>query len=271
MQKTIFIIITRSFLTRNILRSGTLDLLKKQGHKIIIFFQSDHIPEYIKKEFAREQVKLLPVNFRMGRWHRLFTRNFSAYLLLTKSTRRRALFFNKNSKERFISKEFLIKTKIFPFVRLMALHITSRVWLLKVLYRFISLKVFPQKNKNVQNYFNSYKPDLVFSTSNSSHIDIAFMKEAKRRNIPTISMPKSWDVMPLVYFQFISDYLLVPNKISRDFAIKQQNIPKNSIYTVGLPQFDWYTKKDIIRDKKDYFAGKGLNPAAHLIFLALQG
>ena len=50
--KTIFLLINRSFAIRNILRSGTLEGLKKSGHKIIVFFVEADVPQYLKTEFV---------------------------------------------------------------------------------------------------------------------------------------------------------------------------------------------------------------------------
>ena len=37
--KTVFIVITRGFIIRNILRSGVLDNLKRSGCRVVIFLQ----------------------------------------------------------------------------------------------------------------------------------------------------------------------------------------------------------------------------------------
>src|SRR3989338_11239533 len=85
-QKTIFITITRSFITRNILRSGTLDFLKKAGHNIVIFFDCKEIPEYIRNEFEDKQVKLVALRASVSRVHRFFIR-LDRYLVCSKTTK----------------------------------------------------------------------------------------------------------------------------------------------------------------------------------------
>ena len=58
-QKTIFIVITKGFITRNIIRSGVLEELKKSGARIVILFlntRKKELPQYLVDEFADGQV-----------------------------------------------------------------------------------------------------------------------------------------------------------------------------------------------------------------------
>lgn len=274
MPKIIFITITRSFITRNILRSGALGLLKKKGFIIYVFFQSFNVPEYLKKEFEDEQVKLLSLHISLNRWHHLLSRFGLDYLILTDSTKKRALL-RENSRGKLMYKKSPIRTKIFPHIRFAFLIITTKIRilnrLLKFLCRFMELRIFPQINPDIQFYFDKYKPDLVFSTSITSTLDISFMKEAKRKKIPTVSMPKSWDIMPTGYFRFVPDYFLVPNKLSKQAAINLQDMPEDIIHIIGIPQFDQHVRKDIIKSREEHFKSKGLDPESPLIFFGSEG
>jgi|GEM_PF-1027107 len=269
--KTIFIIITRSFITRNILRFGVLDLLKKHGYKVFVFFSADSIPQYLKEELEDSQVKLMAIKTDSNRLHRLFLKYTSNYLIFTKNTVKRALYFNSNAKTRFFSKKFLTRTKVLPYLRYIYLKIVSKSKILKLLYRYLDFIFFPQINPDIQFYFESYKPDLVFSTSFISRLDVAFMKEAKRRNVPTVSMPKTWDNIPLGYMQFLPDYFMVPNEPSRQVAVTKQDVPADKVSIVGIPQFDWYARTNIIKSRAEHFKTKGLDPDLPLIFFGSEG
>lgn len=271
MKKTIFITITRSFITRNILRCGVLDLLKKDGYKIYVFFLAFNIPEYLKKELEDDQVTLVAIEIVSSRLHRLFSKINFSYLLFSKSTINRALRFNDNDRTRFFSKKFLKQTKVVPWLRYAYLRIASNSRILKFLYRFLEYKFFPQIIPDIQSYFDAYKPDIVFSTSFVSGFDSAFMKEAKRRKIPTVSMPKSWDNIALGYSRFLPDYFIVPNEPSRHVAIHLQNMPADRVHIVGIPQFDWYERFDIIKSREEHFKKKGLDPRLPLIFFGSEG
>jgi len=272
MKKTIFIIITRSFLTRNILRYGVLDLLKKYGYNIVVIFPRESIPEYLKKELEDDQVKLVTaLEPGTSKLHRLFMKMNFSYLLFSISTTNRAMYFNDNSRTRFFSKEFYKQTKIVPWLRFAYLKFASKSRIIKFLYRFIERKFFPQLDPTIKKYFDTYKPDLVFSTSFVSGFDGAFMKEAKRRKIPTVSMPKSWDNTSLGYARFLPDYFIVPNEPSRQAVVDLQDIPADRVYITGIPQFDWYVKKGIIKSRQEHFKKKGLDPELPLIFFGSEG
>lgn len=272
MQPTIFITITRSFITRNILRGGVLELLKKRGYKIFVFFPRNAIPEYLQQEFADDQVTLVGIpEASSGRIHRLFLKFNFSYLIFTKSTTKRALYFNENANVRFFSKKFLIKTKVVPWLRYLYLQMASRSRLLKFLYRWLEFRFFAQTSQKIQSYFDACQPTVVFSTSFVSGFDVSFMKEAKKRNIPTVSMPKSWDNIPLGYARFLPDYFVVPNEPSRQVAIHGQNMPADRVAIIGIPQFDWYGRKDIIKSREDHLKSKGLDPTLPLIFFGSEG
>ncbi|MDP3900343.1 MAG: hypothetical protein Q8Q23_04655 [bacterium] len=272
MQKTIFITITRSFLTRNILRCGTLDELKREGYKICILFPRPTIPAYLKREFEDEKVRLVPVpTADSSRWHRLFLKMNFSNLLFSRSTITRALFFNDNARTRFFSKKFYKKTLIVPWLRYVYLRVASSLPPLKRLYRFIEFVWFPQVNPALRKVFDRYEPNLIFSTSFVSGFDCAVLKEARRRKITTVSMPKSWDNIALGYARVRADHLVVPNEPSRDVAIRLQNFPKQSVHIVGQPQFDWYVRPELIISRDDYFNKKGLDPKLPLIFFGSEG
>ncbi|MBI2050322.1 MAG: hypothetical protein HYT31_00775 [Parcubacteria group bacterium] len=271
MRKTIFITITRSFITRNILRCGVLDLLKKKGYSVFVFFPAKKIPAYLKDEFEDDQVTLVPVQVASTRLHRIFTKFSFRYLLLSKSAKHSAFDFNENAKTRFASKKFLKQTKIIPWLRYLYLILMSKSTTIKHLYRFIEQKFFAQKHPQIQFYFDTYKPNIALSTSFVSYLDTSFIKEAKRRRIPVVSMPKSWDNITVGYMQFLPDYFIVPNKPSRDAGVYLQNIPARRVRIVGIPQFDWYVREDIIKSREEHFKKKGLDPALPLIFFGSEG
>src|SRR3989339_470667 len=272
MPKTIFITITRSFITRNILRCGTLDLLKKEGYNIFVFFPARSIPDYLQKELADSQVKLVAIQTTdLHRLHRLLSKIGSSYLIFTRTTKKRVFYFNDNAKTRLFSKKFLIQSKVVPWLRYIYLRLASKSKILKRLYRFMEYAFFPQIYADVQYYFEQYKPDLVFSTAVISKLDVIFMKEAKRRGIKTVSMSKSWDTIPVAYIQFLPDYFIVPNEPSRRVAVDLQDIPAERVSIVGIPQFDWYKRKDIIKTRAEHLKSKGLDPALPLIFFGSGG
>lgn len=270
MQKTIFITISRSFITRNILRSGGLNLLKKSGHRIVVFFQAGQIPQYLKDELEDDQVKLIAIQPSINPFLRRLIK-LKDYLISTRTTKIR-LFFEANAKYFKSGEVTLLKKPGFrAHSRLFLAKLISRIHFLKPLFRWIDFYIFPEKNKDIQQYFDTYKPDLVFSTSIISAIDVAFLKEAKRREIKTVSMPKSWDNITNGYYRFIPDYFLVHNQLASEIVHSLQGVPKDIIHIIGMPVFDWYCKKEIIMTREEHFKKKGLDPKRALLFFGSEG
>lgn len=267
MNKTIFIIITRGFLIRNILRSGVLKYLKQSGCKIVILFQTlkgKEIPEYLKDEFEDENVvfekisSLSSHNF-FDRVYRFFVKWTSllvysdstwSYIRAGNVTNRKRMFFWKYI-ERFV---FSILTK---------LHF------LKYIVRVIEKNVF--KSNFYASYFDKYKPDLVFSTSIIGGIDIAFMKEASERGVKTVGMTKGWDHASRVLYRFIPDKIVIQNFVMKEYLIKHQKINASKIEVCGFPQFDWYNKKELLLSREEFFMSLGLDPNRKLIFFGSSG
>lgn len=268
-QKTIFIIITRSLITRNILRSGPLDLLKKDGYRVVAFFQAKEIPEYLKNEFDDKDVILIAHDTSLGPLHRRFGL-LGRYLIFTDTTKLLARFHISRA-EREKHKNLPKAGGFVIWLKMLLLKFLSSIKLLKSIYRFIDFRIFSEKNSKIQNYFDEYNPDIVFSTSVISALDIAFMKEAKRRCVSTVSMQKGWDNLLNLYYRFAPDYFFVPNEMSVDIAVKYQNLIRENIFVTGLPQFDWYSRPEIIKSREEHLKSKGLDPNRALIFFGSEG
>ena len=240
--KTIFIVVTRGYIIRNVLRSGVLDYLKKD-YKVVLFVmakKNSAIPDYLKQEFAGGNVILEEVyeserNNFYDRIHRAFAR-FSSLLVYTKTTWVYIRIGNPDivkKESRWAATEGLF----FSFL--------GRFNFLKKLVRWAENRLFIMDGDDYGKYFDKYHPDLVFSTSIISKVDIAFLKEAKRRRIATVSMTKGWDHLAKRLLLVLPDKLILQNNVLEHEAIDFQRIPSSQVEVCGFPQFDWYRKKDI--------------------------
>ena len=265
--KTIFIFISQGVIAKNILRSGGFALLKNTGHKLVIFIQCKEIPEYMKREFAAQNNVLVPVfgNDRVvDRWQSLLGK-FGSYLL-----------WNDTSKRYFrYSINFRNKPRIVTFLHMVILRAISGTFgstpFTRKSIRWVSSTLFPEKFENIATYFDTYKPDLLFSTSATSKIDSVFIKEAKRRGVTTVSMPKTWDTVTRTYFNCIPDYFLAQNEILKEHLVKTQDISEEKIFVIGFPEFDWYARKDILRSREEHCKRMGLDPKLPILFFGSQG
>ena len=266
MKKTIFIVITRSFLIRNILRSGILDWLKQPGCRIIIFLQTlkgRPVPAYLTKEFQDENLIIERIddylsNNIFDRLYRFFVRQTSL-LVYTDSTWSYSRAGNINSRQRMF---------FWKYIERFIFSILTKFHVLKTFVRFLEKKILP---RFYAYYFDTYKPDVVFSTSIISGIDIAFMKEASLRGIKTIAMTKGWDHASRVLYRFLPDKIIIQNNKMKEYLIKYQRIRGDIIKVCGFPQFDWYTKEGLLMSRGEYISSLGLDPQRKLIFFGSEG
>lgn len=270
-QKTIFITITRSFLTRNILRSGTLEHLKRCGYRIIVFFQAKEVPTYLKKEFEDDLVSLHAFT-PVPHWFHRRINILKRYLIETHISKLVARF--ESHKQRTLSSGLI--TSLAPSLfarsaRLAVIKTLGRLPVARRLFRFLEKYVFLQRSAIANFYFDRYAPDVILSTSLISDFDILFLKEASRRGVPTISMPKGWDNVTKEYYPFLPDWFAVPNEVSASCATTLQDMNPARVRAVGLPQFDWYARPEIRLSREEHLRAKGLDPARKLIFFGSEG
>lgn len=269
--KTVFIIISRSFLTRNILRSGTLEQLKKRGYRVVVFFQAKEVPAHLKEEFEDEQVSLHAFT-SVPHWLHRRVNILKRYILDTHISK---LIVRYEMRKRIKLPSGLITSPPPPRIEVLAklalIKVLSHLPFAGRLFRFIELQMFPQHNSLVTEHFDRYAPDAVLSTSLISGFDVLFLKEAKRRSIPSISMPKGWDNVTKEFYPVLPDWFASPNEVSASCAIALQNMPPSRVRTVGLPQFDWYARQGVRRTREEHLRAKGLDPARKVIFFGSEG
>lgn len=266
--KTVFIVITRGFIIRNILRSGLLDILTNANIKIVILFvdlKKVGFPESLRKEFERENVIIEVVTaekkntYIKQRLYNLF-KSLSQYFVFSKSTWSYGQIGNEQKMNRNIAWAYLERA-IFT--------VLSKFHFLKKIARFLEENFFftPVYNK----YFDTYQPDAVFSTSIIATHDMQFMKEAKHRGIKTISMPKGWDNITKILYRVVPDYIIVQNEIMKAQAKEVQKVAHDNIFVTGFPQFDWYRRPEIILSRKEFFERLGLPEDRKFIFFGSEG
>lgn len=267
MPKIVFIVITRSFLIRNILRSGVIGHLKQHGCRVVIFLQTlkgKDIPGYLREEFEDENVILeiikqpLANNF-FDRFYKIFVR-WTSLLVYSDSTWGYSKAGNVNSRSRMW---------FWKYVEKFIFSILTKIHFIKGIVRWLEKSIFVPNFYAA--YFDKYQPNIVFSTSIISEIDIAFMKEARKRGVKTVGMTKGWDHASRVLYRFIPNKILIQNFIMMDYLLKYQRIDRGIIKVCGFPQFDWYANRDLLVSREEFFFALGLDPKKKLIFFGSEG
>jgi len=262
--KTVFITIGRGLLARNILRNDFFDLLKNNNdiRTVLLFSDTGKAtpPEYIEKEFSGDNVIVeFPPNNVIRGFRRIFL-ELARNLVFSPTTK----LYAKHGTSKVPKKNKL--TNILLFIIYTPL---SKINFLKKIVRWIEIYIF--RDSEYGKYFDKYKPDLVFSTALLSGFDLAFLKNARRRGIKTISMPKSWDNLDKILFRFESDFFVIQNEHMLDDSVRYQGFNKDKIKVIGFPQFDIYKKDYAIESRKDYCVRHGFDFDLPIIFIGSEG
>ena len=262
MKKTIFITITRGFIARNILRSGVLLCLREAGFRVVVFFVSERgkaIPPNLKEEFSDEEVILEAVPTSSQRGHSRFAR-LALYLISGASAWTYIKVGNKRNRNRAF---------FWKYIELVIFWTASKPHFLKKLARWIERKAFTTDLYG--KYFDTYHPDVVFATSIQTKLDIDMLKEAERRNIPTVAMPKGWDNVTRQFYRFIPDVLVFQNERMKKEGAHAQRIKEEKIKVSGFPQFDWYRKPEVLVSREEFCKVYGLDASKKIIFFGSEG
>lgn len=262
--KTLFLVITRGLLVRNIMRTNVIKKLVDHGNiRIVVMFPNvlkKELPAYFIEEFKNDNIVLEVIpnaTFRQGA--RIFN-NFTSKLVFTRSTRIYTKYHINNEK----------RMSLIPYIFHSTFYtILSQFTFLKRIARWMSNKFFV--SHAYESYFEKYKPDLVFSTSIMSGIDNEIMQEAQKRGVKTVAMPKSWDNLDKLFFRFEPDAFLVQNEVMRQEVVKLQAFHKENIHVVGFSQFDIYSDQSIILSKEEYCKKKNFDPSFPILFLGSEG
>ncbi len=229
MNKTIFITSCHPLISRNILSTGILDIILKQGIRIVLIVPKSKV-DYFTKTFARDGVYIEGIDYKIGK-----RESFLKYLSLAS--------LNTNTLN--------IKRK----TEMKGSGSFTRYFLSNYISHFLIRKLEKYSyNKNIfGNLFKKYNPNSVFITDIQSEIDISLLIEAHKNRINTLGMVRSWDNLTSKgLIRVVPNKLIVWNEIVRDEAIKFHDINKETIGIVGIPHYDDYKKYDY-SNRKAFF------------------
>lgn len=254
--KTIFLSVYDGDTEKNVLRSGTFELLKKSGHRIVLLIRGADRIDYYKKAFETELVaiELLPhattaserLWYFVG-WNTLPTR--------AAEIRRRMYLARGWPYSRYL------------FGRVLGFLGRFRLWreFLRLVYTMIP-------DNYAAELFNTYKPDVLFAPGMFSPEDCRLLKQAKKRGVKTIATAKSWDVLTTKAFTRVqADRLLVFNEFNRREAIALGDYAPERVTVTGFPQFDVYAHPEAFSSQDDFYARIGADPEKHVVLIAVPG
>ncbi|MFH1427410.1 MAG: CDP-glycerol glycerophosphotransferase family protein [Patescibacteria group bacterium] len=256
--KTIFFTISRGALIRNFFRSGVIPNLLERGKQVVILTPNYDDPELFK-EWQYDNLFFEPLyKPKKKKFERIFRELY------------RGAIFNRTVhflyKHKLYGKE---PSKLLYYPRIIILPVLRYIPGFKKFVHWLDFKINPQTEHEY--LFKKYQPDLVFSTAAGCYTESGPLKSAKRFKAKTVCMPKSWDNMSKALFNFKTDYLIVWSKFMLKQATEYQGYKKDEVIITGIPQFDYYAKKENIIPREEFCRRHNLDPKKKIIFYGSNG
>ncbi len=256
---TIMITMRYGLSARSVLRTDLYKNLKKNGCKIIIVCPAANEP-YLKKELGdNTTLELYPV-FKLGFWEKIFSATANIMLfshpLCTRTLAIKRLIDLRN--HAYLS---FLMAGLVSFLRLDRSYYL-RLWAEKLDWQLFSHPSFEQLIKK-------YAPDLLVTTDLFGP-DLHFVREARKKNIETICLVKSWDnLTSKTRIRVCPDWIVVWSEQQKQEAMQLHFVPEHKIKVLGALNFDHLANpKFIVASKEAFFKKIGVKPDRKLILYA---
>ena len=256
--KTIFITSFHPHISRNILSTDVLRLLKENLDLRIVLVVPDYKTGYFKDRFGADNVLVEGARTYMSsrRFSGFFFKRLARHFLNSgtiRNHRKYSLYWDRN----FIH-----------FILLEFVGFVGKPKTIRAIARWLDLRLSPRGF--FDGLITKYKPDAVFSTEVKNEDDVALMQDARRRGIPVINMWRSWDNPTQQLLRIWPDLLLAGSSELKLETVNLQGFPEEKIRIVGIPHYDKYVFGPT-KNRNAFFAQYGFNPTKKLILFAPGG
>ena len=262
--KTIFITAFHSFISRSILNTDVFKILTEQPDLRIIIFVPEFKKDFYKNTYGSENVIIEGVNpekLSPSRTPYHFQK-LAGMFLPTYTKKIWAAGGAPNNRK-------IKKNLIFYWLELLIFFISKNF---KISHKILRAADFHFSSNNIfGNYIAKYRPELCFSTDLISGPDAIFLMAAKKHNIKTIGMVRSWDCATNKSLtRVLPNRILVNNNQTMKDMIEYHDAAAEKIIVVGFPQFDSYLKTKLL-SREEFFKLIGADLNKRLVFFAPAG
>lgn len=260
-KQTIFVTIARGIIARNLLLGDFGRIMSEKYHVVLV--TTMHDDEAFKKQFSQyDMIPLYPdacTPFKQ-KVRKLFVSIHKA-LIYNPTVELRSLYgMGLRNEVRF--KKARLKLQKYVFGKLLAFNPVREFM------RWVDAQVFPCNKYD--EHIKTYNPVAIFASTISGDEDALLVRNAKKFNIPSIGMAKSWDNCSKFGFREKVDHLCVWGQYMKDEALAYQCYRDDQIDIVGIPQFDCYPTLQV-PTREEFCASYGLDPHKKIIYLGSEG
>ncbi|OGZ96931.1 MAG: hypothetical protein A3J10_02250 [Candidatus Sungbacteria bacterium RIFCSPLOWO2_02_FULL_54_10] len=262
--KTILIPITSNFIVRSFLRADTFSILAGVPDMRLVLLAPAGKVDYYRGEFPGERVVFVPLppyaasrRERFWRWAEIAGIHTRTAMMM-----QYAELFRRGSAKHIPARVVVFITK--SILRSLGQFRWWRYFLRKI-YAW-----FPA-DRSIAAIFHTYSPSLVYAPTMLTP-DMAILKEAKKRGIPTVGMALSWDnLYSKTILRVHPDVLLAHTDSIKHQAETLGDYPAERIRVIGIPQYDRVFRKQGVMPRDVFLSSLGGDPNKKMIVYALSG
>lgn len=254
--KTIFLSLFDGDTERVILRTKVFETLKASGHRIVLLVRGKDRIEHYRKSYESEQVKveLLPdaASRTETLWYYIGWNSVPTHAVAVRRVRE----YRNAGNWKFY---------VLGFIAWSLGHLKPWREMLRALY----LRFGEDYAKEL---FEKYEPDLLFAANMFSPEDCRLLRQAKKLEVRTVTIAKSWDVLTTKAFTRVkADRIVVYHEYNRREAIAIGDYLPEQVVATGFPQFDIYQDPSVIVPREAFCKNAGLDPAKRIVLYGLPG
>lgn len=256
--KTVFVTIFEGVEAKNILRTSILSTLMSQPDiRLVLFTKSKERAEYHKKEFDDPRIIFEVVSLSPPAGLDRFFMHLKFTLLRTGTTAlmRRKLYETRGKLVNYYAASLINWILARPFFVRIAR----------------ALDYYLVRNNAFAQYFETYKPDLIFCANLFDETEIHLVREAKKRRVKTAGFINSWDrTTTRCVLRLLPDRLICFNKLIKSELVRHDAISSEHVFVSGIPHYDYHFSAP--HKTREAFCKKvGLDPSKKCIVFAPFG
>lgn len=251
-KKTIFITSFYGLIGRNILGAGLLRDLEENSIRAVIFLPKSKQETYQKifgsKDIIFEGIENTEEGLRDKFMYKIFD------------------FFWSREQARIDREKFIEDKKYIHTATSLIMSWLSRIYIMRKFVRWADYHIMPKNG--YEKYFNKYKPNAVFATDIFRHNDVDVLREAKKYEVLTIGMVRSWDnVSTKRMNRIVPDYTIVHGPKIREEIIMHGDVSPGKVVMTGVPHYDQYTAEGRT-PREEFFKKLNLDPKKKTLLLS---
>lgn len=245
--KTIFITCFTGLISRNILATDTLEILRREPSLRIVIITSASRAAALARDFGGPNVvvEALATPPLAGIERLLWIVATNLLSTRTRQVQRRA--------------KYEFDRKRFDYWSSFLFSLLGRAKIVRMFFRWAARHL--DSGQETIFLFDRYQPALLLATDVYTPWDVKFMRQAERRGVAIVGMVRSWDnVTSKTLLQFIPERLVVSTERIKEEAQRLGDVPAERIHLVGIPHYDRY--RALGRTPRHVFCARlGLDPA----------